>query len=63
MMRLLLAPGVKAKISVILLFLLAVFLGACADEAFLPPPENLPYAQEHEQDGEAPATPSVLNSF
>jgi len=39
-------------VAVLLLAVCASITG-CADEAFLPPPENLPYAQEHEQDARA----------
>ena len=33
-----------------LLLALSASLSSCANDAFLPPPQNLPYAQEHEQD-------------
>lgn len=41
--------GIRWMIGGLLLALSAA-LSSCANDAFLPPPQNLPYAQEHEQD-------------
>ena len=34
----------------VLLLALSASISSCANDAFLQPPQNLPYAQEHEQD-------------
>jgi hypothetical protein len=47
----------------LLLLLVTLFIAGCADEAFLPPPENLPYTQEHEKDSEAPSGTPGLQTF
>jgi hypothetical protein len=47
----------------LLLFLLVLFTAGCADDAFLPPPENVPYTQEHEKDTESPSGTPGLQTF
>jgi hypothetical protein len=47
----------------LLLLLLTLLIAGCADQAFLPPPENLPYTQEHEKDTEAPTGTPGLQTF
>ena len=47
------APHSARNWKFCLLFVLFACLCGCADQAFLPPPENLPYAQEHERDSES----------
>jgi hypothetical protein len=45
-------PGSKSKSKLSLILLLVPFVSfcGCVNDAFLPPPENLPYAQEHASD-------------
>ena len=59
--------GIRWTIGVLLLAFSAS-ISSCANDAFLPQPQNLPYTQEHEQDtresnAASSWTPSLHDTF
>jgi len=64
--RSLFTTGSKSHSNLWLILFLVPFacLCSCANDAFLPPPENLPYAQEHENDSnsEAAKLPPLMDT-